>query len=462
MSLIRRRIMMKNANPNVDSDDLLSIGTINPSYVPYDNAEYGFDMDISGNIYNYYDNTTTPYLRYNSDNDYSILGSSTLDRNGGLTKNNLPIGIMSEVDPLVTKYDSTESNLARVCSIVSNIPIYVVRATIVGGVTKYKLAYKKKVGTVDENYVPYDSSKTYGFTITISGNTYYYYSNSPFFVRDNGDDTYNILCADDAKRYPNQTFSTLSSGIMSYVNSDIIRYEQYSRNKTAIDTIVSNHPIYIVKDVNGSKYFYENKTRATLPSGYTELQYVTANGTQYINTELNEEQTSHAKYKASFSQGSHIGSGHILSSQNLFIPFLRRDSSYNRKVVGRKFYGTETPSTGDLDNFTWDWNKTYEIEGYKNGDVIINGVTVGTLQQGSTSSASNPLYLFTRGGQISNTDYRFWGNFYSGQIYDSNDTLIRNYIPCKNSNDVVGLYDTVTGTFYHSDSGTELIAGTIA
>jgi hypothetical protein len=39
------------------------------------------------------------------------------------------------------------------------------------------------------------------------------------------------------------------------------------------------------------------------------------------------------------------------------------------------------------------------------------------------------------------------------------DQLIRDFVPCVNGNGVAGLYDLVSQKFYHSDSGTELIAG---
>lgn len=41
---------------------------------------------------------------------------------------------------------------------------------------------------------------------------------------------------------------------------------------------------------------------------------------------------------------------------------------------------------------------------------------------------------------------------YSCKIYD-NETLVRNFVPCKNASGAVGLYDTVEGQFY-ANAGT--------
>jgi hypothetical protein len=38
---------------------------------------------------------------------------------------------------------------------------------------------------------------------------------------------------------------------------------------------------------------------------------------------------------------------------------------------------------------------------------------------------------------------------------------VRNYIPCKNPNNVVGLYDTVYGVFKSSPNGVAFVAGPV-
>lgn len=53
------------------------------------------------------------------------------------------------------------------------------------------------------------------------------------------------------------------------------------------------------------------------------------------------------------------------------------------------------------------------------------------------------------------------GRYYYVKIYDKNNKLIRYFVPCKNSNNVVGMYDTVNNIFYKSAGTEEFIAGNI-
>jgi hypothetical protein len=51
----------------------------------------------------------------------------------------------------------------------------------------------------------------------------------------------------------------------------------------------------------------------------------------------------------------------------------------------------------------------------------------------------------------------FHGNIYYVKIEGA--SLIREFIPCINPNNIVGMYDTVNGVFYSSPNGTAFIAG---
>jgi hypothetical protein len=45
-------------------------------------------------------------------------------------------------------------------------------------------------------------------------------------------------------------------------------------------------------------------------------------------------------------------------------------------------------------------------------------------------------------------------------MFNNQNQLIHNFIPCKNSSNIAGLYDTIEGTFYSSDNHNyEFIAG---
>ena len=200
-------------------------------------------------------------------------------------------------------------------------------------------------------------------------------------------------------------------------------------------------------------------TSGVLPAGYTELQFVYANGNQYVDTGINETQCTHGKYKVQVTSMPARNGNHILSAKNTYLPFLKAKTTSPYDTI----WGQSLKGNGLTDNdvlVSWDIATDYEIEGYVDGKVSLDGVEQSwQLTAGSTSSASNNFYLFTYGGSPTNTTYRFHGYMYWCKMFDSNNNLLRHFIPCIDPNDVVGLYDLVTETFYHSDSDTELIAG---
>ena len=185
------------------------------------------------------------------------------------------------------------------------------------------------------------------------------------------------------------------------------------------------------------------------------MQYVYANGNQYVDTGINETQCTHGNYKVQVTSRPANNGNHILSSKNTFLPFLKANNQGDT-IWGQMLKGNNSPSSGST-SVSWNIGTDYEIEGYVNGKVSLDGVEQSwQLTAGNTSSASNNFYLFAFGGGITNTTY-----YFHGYMFDSNNNLLRHFIPCIDPNDVVGLYDFVTDTFYHSGSGTELIAGPV-
>lgn len=195
-----------------------------------------------------------------------------------------------------------------------------------------------------------------------------------------------------------------------------------------------------------------------LPTGYTKLKWVTADGNQYINTNIPETTNLAIEYTCSVYADSLYGTGgHVLSSQNVFYPFLRSTSdtkNHDLIVCNRKNGG------GVEHNFSWAIGSIYTFKAFDNGenDVYVNNTRIFSQESGATSSANNYLYLFAYGGNPSTAYYRFNGNLYSMKLYDFNGNLIHNYIPCINPDNIVGLYDVIAEKFLHSESGTELIA----
>lgn len=78
----------------------------------------------------------------------------------------------------------------------------------------------------------------------------------------------------------------------------------------------------------------------------------------------------------------------------------------------------------------------------------------------STDAFPYPIYLFALCNQGGPADYGYF-RIKKARIWDSNDELIRDYIPCVNLDGVAGMYDVVNDTFSSSGSSTKFIAGGI-
>ena len=179
------------------------------------------------------------------------------------------------------------------------------------------------------------------------------------------------------------------------------------------------------------------KSGSRLPEGYTELEYIQSSGTQYINTGVNPNQntriicdTNLAKQNtAAWLFGARNGSGDstfgFLTYQNAY----RSDYNTNQD---------QTISDTYTGFFTVDKDKNV---------TKINGETKIT-NAGGTFQTSYPLFLFANNNGGSVAGYSSCA-IQACQIYD-NGTLIRDYVPAKNSSGIVGLYDVVNNEFYQN------------
>ena len=85
---------------------------------------------------------------------------------------------------------------------------------------------------------------------------------------------------------------------------------------------------------------------------------------------------------------------------------------------------------------------------------MIDGSSYGSVVSGNMSG-SDTICLFKASGDT----YATKGRLYSAQIYDGN-TLIHNLIPyIRTDDDVAGLYDTLNGGFYASQSNVQFTVG---
>ena len=192
-----------------------------------------------------------------------------------------------------------------------------------------------------------------------------------------------------------------------------------------------------------------------LPSGYTKLDYIESSGRQYINTGFKPNQNTRCVMdieNLSSAQAAFFGAR---ANQNA-ASFTYFSLS---ATTGRSDYGSSKQSmsfTNTVGRYTVDQNKNV---------CTANGVTAtGTA---NTFQLTNNLYLMAV-NQADAATQNAKLKLYSAKVYD-NGTLVRDFIPCKNANGTLGLWDNVNSVFYANagtgtfSTGTKhktLIAGT--
>lgn len=187
----------------------------------------------------------------------------------------------------------------------------------------------------------------------------------------------------------------------------------------------------------------------SVPSGYTQLTYIQSSGTQFINTGVQ-----------------------VKSTSGFEVDFAAVSTNSIQGLIGGFTYGGYNNNFAMYNN---QWVSQYgNNQSYYFGAVdtsrhtVSQNVTTNTLKfDGATIKSDLTFYdntdrsfkLFCYDGGSSYP--QFWpGSFklYSAKIYDSG-TLVRNFVPCKNSDGDIGLYDFVTNQFYENGGTGTLIAG---
>ena len=176
-----------------------------------------------------------------------------------------------------------------------------------------------------------------------------------------------------------------------------------------------------------------------LPSGYTKLDYIESSGTQYINTGFKPNQNTRVMMDVEVLGTTQCAPFGARASQSgtTYTLFLLT------ATTGRTDYGTSKQAmtfSSILGRYTIDANKNV---------VNVNGVSI--THTASTFSVDHNIFLLAvnTAGTASNFAKV---KLYSCKIYD-NGTLVRDFIPCKNANGTLGLWDNVNSVFY-ANAGT--------
>lgn len=192
---------------------------------------------------------------------------------------------------------------------------------------------------------------------------------------------------------------------------------------------------------------------ANLPSGYTQLKYIESTGTQHIDTGFKPNQDTRVVCEFQMTDPSYGDWQTVFAqrngdaSSNQFTMMLRSNTSWHSAYASQALYPTFGKSN-QTDKVVVDANKnSWSVTG---ADAIV--------YNSATFQSAYSLYLFAcnTGGSTGHTSKM---KLYSCKIYD-NGTLVRNFIPAKNSGGTIGMYDTVNGGFYTNAGSGTFVAGT--
>ncbi len=191
-----------------------------------------------------------------------------------------------------------------------------------------------------------------------------------------------------------------------------------------------------------------------LPDEYQEVEYVHGNNSAYIDTGF--QITTGIKFEIDISLSS-ISEQYLIGAVYLGSPVIRSHlACFNNGGYQFGLGAKEDIWT----NFRPTSNTRYVIEASTisgNNYININGTNYGTNTYTYTLSNMN-CYVGAVNGLDMNRKIK--GNIYSCKIYDQNETLVRDLIPCyRKIDNKTGMYDLVEGNFYTSATSTNFSAG---
>ena len=180
----------------------------------------------------------------------------------------------------------------------------------------------------------------------------------------------------------------------------------------------------------------------SLPSGYKRLEYIQSSGKQYIDTGFNPNQNTAIYVSAELTEKTIYPTifGARNSNAQMYWMYNNGYNSFSTTFTA-KINATENKFTSDFSG-----EQTYSVDSgiVKVGNSSIS-VEMGTFQSQYT------MFLFG----VNNADslqYPAKMKLYSCKIYD-NGTLVRDFVPCQNTDGEIGLWDDVSSLFY-ANSGT--------
>ena len=179
---------------------------------------------------------------------------------------------------------------------------------------------------------------------------------------------------------------------------------------------------------------------------YTQVEWIGATGTQYIDTGVNPNNTTKAVCNLTLNTNYAFAEGR--AGQYVSFGILNHTSAYRARIRNGSGSNADSASTVPTGDGVFHDFELSQADGF-----WIDGVRIGTFSS-YTYTDTQSLYLFA----FNSNGVPLSGSYATGKIkrmklYD-NGSLVRDFIPAiRNSDNVAGMYDLVNDTFY-TNAGT--------
>ena len=180
-----------------------------------------------------------------------------------------------------------------------------------------------------------------------------------------------------------------------------------------------------------------------LPQGYTAVEYVESDGTQYLDTGYKVSNQARVICDCQFTRTDVAQRNGLNDGSTVFLWGIESAFSLHFGSIVDKDWNTreDTGIAGDTARHTFD---------LRPGAQWFDDKRYGTNAYNDNSSAT--MWLFG-GHEGSKMNYACSERIYSCQIYEGNG-LKRNYVPVQDASGKAGLYDCVANTFVPASAGT--------
>ena len=192
---------------------------------------------------------------------------------------------------------------------------------------------------------------------------------------------------------------------------------------------------------------------------YTEVEYIEATGTQYIDT----------KVIGYLNISYEIGASTNSTSTKYMVLFGSRSSANSRNITTLYNNSSVVNDFGDYSKTRQSFtllksNVKYKIYNSYNKrlvyDYSTNTLTTVTSNFTSSFTTPNNLYIGYKSEGFTDEMLNFSGKLYYCKIWNGN-ILIRDFIPVLDNNGTVCMYDRVSKEFFYNQGLGEFIAGNI-